>query len=158
VYRLFPGALGAGKRRPLDVEQAAFAEIFWPEFLASLGRALEWPAAEFAAEREAFDRDLLMYRRWTERAAFPGASPAQSQVSPFCDRCALLLDPSLMNEARDAATEFEREATHTAARILAQLGRGHPKTSPRRPPPAKKASRKGKASGHARRSARRRRR
>lgn len=122
VRQLLPGALGAGKRRPLGAEEAAFAEMFWREFLASLGRALEWPAAEFAAEREALERDLLMYRRWTERAGFPGAVTAQTQVSPFCDRCALLLDASMMEEARHAAAQFEGEAIRAAARILGQLG------------------------------------
>ena len=123
VYRLLPGALGARKGRPLEPEEAAFAEMFWPEFLNSLGRALEWPEAEFTAEREALDRDLLMYRRWTERTAFPGGVPAQTHVSPFYDRCALLLDPSMMEEARHAAAEFEKEVVRAAARIIGHLGR-----------------------------------
>jgi hypothetical protein len=123
VYRLLPGALGARKGRPLEPEEAAFAEMFWPEFLSALGRALEWPAAEFTAEREALDRDLLMYRRWTERATFPGEVPAQTHVSPFYDRCALLLDPSMMEEARHAAAEFEKEVVDAAARIIGHLGR-----------------------------------
>ena len=124
VYRLLPGALGARKGRPLEPEDAAFAEMFWPEFLAALGRVLEWPAAEIAAEREALDRDLLMYRRWSERAAFPGAvSVPHSAISPFSDRCALLLDPSMMEEARHAAAEFEKEVARAAAQIIGHLGR-----------------------------------
>jgi hypothetical protein len=156
VYRLFPGALGAPRGRPLDPEQAAFAKVFWLEFMDSLGRALEWPQDEFAAERESLDTDLLMYRRWIERAAFPGAGPGQTQVSPFCDRCALLLDPSLMDEARRTAAEFETEVTRAAARILGQLGRTGQRTSAKRPAGASKRSRKAKASKRARRSARRR--
>jgi hypothetical protein len=124
VHRLLPSALGARRGRPLEPEEVAFAAMFWPEFMASLGRALEWPAADLTTEREALDRDLLMYRRWTERAAFPGAlSVPQSGISPFCDRCALLLDPSMMEEARHAAAEFEQEVIRAAARIIGHLGR-----------------------------------
>jgi hypothetical protein len=122
VYRLLPGLLGARKGRPLEPEEAAFAEMFWPEFMTALGRSLEWPQADFTAEQEAFNRDLLMYRRWAERAPFPGALTSQAQVSPFYDRCALLLDPSMMPEAREAAAEFEKEVIATAARIVAHLG------------------------------------
>ncbi len=163
VYRLLPGALGARKGRPLEPEEAAFAEMFWPEFLASLGRVLEWPAAEITAEREALERDLLMYRRWTERTAFPGAAPVtQSGISPFYDRCALLLDPSMMEEARRAAADFEKEVTSSAARIIGQLGRtpvgksragGRPSRSRTRMGPKSRRARQAKRS--AKRSKRR---
>jgi hypothetical protein len=123
VHRLLPNALGARKGRPLQPEEAEFARIFWPEFMAALGRMLEWPPDEAASEREALDRDLLMYRRWSERAPYPGAPVPQDGVSPFLDRCALLLDPSTMEEARHAAAEFERVLTQAAARILDHLGR-----------------------------------
>jgi hypothetical protein len=123
VHRLMPATLGARKGRPLDPEEAAFAKIFWPEFMSALGRVLEWPPDECASEREALDRDLLMYRRWSERAPFPGAPVPQDGISPFLDRCALLLDPSTMEEARRAAAEFEKELVHAADRILGQLGR-----------------------------------
>jgi hypothetical protein len=121
IQRLFPSVLGARKSRPLEPEQAAFAKLFWPEFMGALGRALEWPPSEAAAEREAFDRDLLMYRRWTEREVFPGAL-AGLATSPFYDRCALLLDPATMETARAAAAEFERQLVRTAASILGHLG------------------------------------
>ena len=122
VHRLLPAALGARKGRPLEPEEVAFAKLFWPEFMTALGRVLEWPAVEVSAEREAFGRDLLMYRRWTERAAFPGAPVLESGVSPFYDRCALLLDSSTMEEARLAAAQFEKELVSTAAHIVDHLG------------------------------------
>jgi hypothetical protein len=150
VHRLLPGALGARRGRPLEPEEAAFAELFWPEFLASLGRALEWPAAEFTAEREALDRDLLMYRRWAERTAYSGALSAQTQVSPFYDRCALLLDPSMMEEARHASAEFEKEVVRAAARIIGQLGRAPVGKSRARGRPARSRTRSGQTSRRAR--------
>jgi len=133
VHRLMPAALGARKGRPLGPEEAGFAQMFWPEFMTALGRGLEWSPEEFAGEQEALDRDLLMYRRWSERAPFPGAPLQQQGPSPFLDRCALLLDPSTMEEARLAAAEFERELMSAAARILGQLGR----PSDERPQPKK---------------------
>lgn len=123
VSRQLPAVLGARKGRPLDAEEAAFARVFWPEFMTALGRALEWDPDEFASERDDFDRDLLMYRRWAERAPFPGAPVLQDAISPFLDRCALLLDPSTMEEARKAADGFQKELTMAATRLLSQLGR-----------------------------------
>jgi hypothetical protein len=146
IHRLMPAALGARKGRPLDPEEAAFAQMFWPEFITALGRALDWEPDEFASEQEAFDRDLLMYRRWAARAPFPGAPVPQNEASPFLDRCALLLDPSTMEEARQAATGFEKELVRTAAKIMGHLGvtssgRSRPRKSrpPRRPAPRKPA-------------------
>jgi hypothetical protein len=151
VHRLLPAALGARKGRPLEPEEIAFAKLFWPEFMTALGRVLEWLSADASAERETFDRDLLMYRRWTERAAFPGVPVQESGVSPFYDRCALLLDSSTMEQARLAAARFENELARTAAHIVGHLGqasaakarprirRGSAKKS-RRPRPPKKAA------------------
>jgi hypothetical protein len=155
VSRQMPAALGARKGHPLDAEEAAFARMFWPEFMTALGRALEWPPDEFASEREALDRDLLMYRHWAERTPFPGAPVPQDSTSPFLDRCALLLDPSTMEEARAAAADFQKELVSAAGRALVQLGRTHdekprqPKSrrsSPRAVPPKPTRARKLKKS------------
>jgi hypothetical protein len=141
-----PGALGAGPRHALRPEEAAFAESFFSEFLASLGRALEWLPAEFAAERGAFDRDLEMYARWGERPPAAGGPSAKDGASPFRDRCALLLDPSLMEEARRACAGFEHQVARAAAPIFAQLGRAtvrhakRPRLAKRSVRPARKSS------------------
>jgi hypothetical protein len=138
VFRLMPAALGARKRRPLEPEEAAFARIFLPEFMTALARVFEWEPEEHALEQEAFDRDLLMYRRWSERAPIPGALVPGEGISPFLDRCALLLDPSTMEEARRAAAQFENELVDAAASIIGHLGlastsKSRPKKSRRRP-------------------------
>ena len=151
LHRL-PSALGERKGHPLDAEEASFAQIFLPEFMTALVRVLEWPAAAEGSERDEFDRDLLMYRRWREHS--PSSDPAllQNRTSPFLDRCALLLDPSTMEQARAAAAKFEKELADVAARIVSQLGmagaeKARPRKSPRRPaarrkPPARKSKRK----------------
>jgi hypothetical protein len=38
---------------------------------------------------------------------------------PFADRCAMLLDPSLMEKARAAASELHSELEKIASRVLA---------------------------------------
>jgi hypothetical protein len=99
-----------------------------------------------------------MYRRWSERAPFPGAPVQQDGPSPFLDRCALLLDPSTMEEARLAAARFEQQLVETAAHILGHLGRPSEQQRPqskknrkvrapsRKPARAKKSSRRTKPS------------
>jgi hypothetical protein len=123
VLRLMPSALGGRKGIPLGTEEAAFFQMFQSEFMTALGRALEWPADELDSEQEAFDRDLLMYRRWFERVLTLDARLPQEGISPFLDRCALLLDPSTMEKAREAAAKFEKEITAAAAHIFELLGR-----------------------------------
>jgi hypothetical protein len=122
VRRLLPRAFVAASRGALDSGDAAFVEGFYAEFLASLGRALEWRPAEARAEAGAFRRDLEMYSQWCERS--PNATGAAgADESPFRDRCALLLDPPMMEQARRAAADFEKEIIRAAAQIFGQLGR-----------------------------------
>lgn len=192
VGRILPAAFSretaASKNRPghransapyLGPAEAALAQAFYAEFLASLGRSLEWSPSEAVAEATAFGRDLEMYQRWSGRsesqmatqlnpqfdmsfaqrinqrfsanpnsnweamrqdysAELPPADPiaiSGAGKSPFPDRCALILDPSMMDQARKAATEFEAEISRLAARMFAQLGR--PSSSPRRKPSRK---------------------
>ena len=101
--------------------EAQAAAAFHQELLAALGRALRW-SEEDAAE---FRRDLEMYQHLTAPAS-PGKSrrrrpePAQG---PFVDRCALLLDPAMMEKARRAAGRFRLELERATEKILAGLFR-----------------------------------
>lgn len=133
VRRLLPRAFAAASRGAPDPGEAAFLEAFYAEFLASLGRALEWRPAEARAEADAFRRDLEMYSRWCERSP-NAAGAAGAEESPFRDRCALLLDPPMMEQARRAAADFEKEIIRAAARMFGQLGRSRfPLRKPLRP-------------------------
>jgi hypothetical protein len=120
VARVF----SSGSRGASGSEEAAFSEAFFAEFLAALCRALVSSPEEARTETVAFRRDLAMYQRWSHR---PGAGEqsrrANALRSPFPDRCALLLDPSMMETARRAAADFETEIVHVEARVFAQLGR-----------------------------------
>lgn len=142
-------ALSSGPRGAPGPEEAAFAEVFFREFLAALCRALASSPEEARTEAEAFHRDLDMYQRWTHRSpAGELTQPAGAVSSPFRDRCALLLDPSMMEMARRAAADFEIEIVHAEARTFAQLGRhgvsrGKKEKRRRRPRKPWRSARKG---------------
>jgi hypothetical protein len=154
VERLIPAAFAARPRAVLRPDEAALADAFRTEFLASLARAQDWPPADVAADRSAFDRDLEMYRDWRLRGGSRAAASSAVE-SPFADRCALLLDPSMMEQARRAASAFESELLRHGAQLFARLGRPEsagsrgPRPRIRRTRPTHPAPR------HARRRARR---
>jgi hypothetical protein len=139
VHRLLPRTFEK-PRGVLRPEDAALSDAFYSEFLESLARALEWPATEAQAEALAFRRDLTMYARWAQRPVVSHAIDPKGGESPFSDRCAILLDPAMMEQARRAAVGFEIEITRLANRIFKQLGR-RTASHKRRPPPAKKRTR-----------------
>ncbi len=131
VRRLLPGAFGF-PRNPRPEDQA-LCDVFFNEFLEALGRALEWPLVEAELEAQAFRRDLETYTGWRERNAAPPARKASREGSPFPDRCAILLDSAMMEQARRAAAEFQSDLLRLGTRIFGQLGR---RTEPRKPSPA----------------------
>src|SRR5579872_938113 len=122
VRRLLPRALLVS-RNPRS-EELLLCDVFYTEFLEALGRALEWPPDESGTEAQAFRRDLETYTRWRERN--PILSPAHrasGDDSPFPDRCAILLDSAMMEQARRAAAKFQSELLRLGTRIFGQLGR-----------------------------------
>ena len=152
IRRLVPRAFSSG-RAAARPEESAVAETFFGEFVAAVGRALEWPAADTANEARAFARDLEMYWGWRTRsgastrgrAANSGrgaerwAGPASGE-SPFPDRCAILLDPPMMEQARRAAADFEAEFVRVGIQMFAQLGRRNDSFTPRSPARARRAA------------------
>jgi len=106
----------AAKRKSAPDLTGAFLDLFREEFFVALGQALEWAdsdAQEFWRDLE-LCRKLLIHepRRSSGYSARPGAS------GPFVDRVALLLDPSLMEQARRAAAKFQVELNAAADRTL----------------------------------------
>jgi len=156
IRLLLPRAFGGPRGAP-HPDQASLCDAFYADFLQALARSLGWPAHEAEAEAQAFQRDLAMYTRWRERPAGSPAGAGKPGGSPFPDRCAILLDPAMMEQARRAATDFEIEIMRLATRIFSQLGRrqvAHRRT-PARPRRASKPKRK-KNVAKARHSRRRR--
>jgi hypothetical protein len=172
IRRVVPRAFSSGGLAP-RAEESALAETFFGEFVAAVGRALEWPAADTASEARAFARDLEMYWGWRTRS---GASSRKRAIrsqqgsrqgsgrgpwpgeSPFPDRCAILLDPPMMEQARRAAAEFEGEFVAVGMQMFAQLGRRNESFTPRsparatRPAPPRRKSAGRDAAAPARRS------
>ncbi len=80
--------------------QAEGTGAFFQELLASLARGLRWSKTDLGE----FRRDLDFY--------------AHAPASAFADRCALLLDPSMLEQARHAAIRFQVEIENTAVKLL----------------------------------------
>ncbi|MGA9885344.1 MAG: hypothetical protein WBQ34_16635 [Candidatus Acidiferrales bacterium] len=100
-----------------DLELAIpFLDLFREEFFVALGQALQWTDDE----AEEFWRDLELYERLTpQEAQRTGAASRRFSVSgPFVDRVGLLLDPSLMEQARREACKFELDLNAAADRVL----------------------------------------
>jgi hypothetical protein len=95
-----------------------FLDLFREEFFVALGQAMDWSDDD---ARE-FWRDLDIYRMLGARRS-PGAARggAGAVSGPFVDRVALLLDPSLMEQARRAAGRFQLEIHTAADRVLQKV-------------------------------------
>ena len=99
-----------------------FLDLFREEFFVALGQALSW-SDEDARE---FWRDLDVYRMLSHRGSSRNVRRMASAASgPFVDRVALLLDPSLMEQARRAAGKFELEINGAADRVLRKVFSRH---------------------------------
>jgi hypothetical protein len=70
-----------------------------------------------------FWRDLGLYEKLSAREPRRPAGPAARAAAsgPFVDRVALLLDPSLMEQARRTAGRFEIELHASADRVLRKV-------------------------------------
>jgi hypothetical protein len=93
-----------------------FLDLFREEFFVALGQFLEWNH-EDALE---FWRDLELYEKLSEKrpTRVSKRKAAAMAYGPFADRVAMLLDPSLMEQARRAAAKFQVELNAAADRIL----------------------------------------
>ena len=96
-----------------------FLDLFREEFFVALGQALNWSDDD---ARE-FWRDLELCDNLAAREPHHMAGRASriAASGPFVDRVALLLDPSLMEQARRAAAKFQLELNATADRILRKV-------------------------------------
>jgi len=91
-------------------------DLFREEFFVALGQALQWSEAD----AKEFWRDLELYENLARREPRrqPGRTTRAIASGPFVDRTALLLDPSLMEQARRAAGRFQLELNAAADRVL----------------------------------------
>lgn len=110
-------ARGATRKKQPEIELAIpFLDLFREEFFVALGQAMQWTDED----AEEFWRDLDLYGKL--KGHEPHRSSAESRrlaiAGPFVDRVGLLLDPSLMEQARREAAKFELELHAAADRVL----------------------------------------
>ena len=114
------GARARPRKRKAILELAIpFLDLFREEFFVALGQALDWTESD----AEEFWHDLELYETLIGREPRGAARhPARAAASgPFVDRVALLLDPSLMEQARRAAGKFQLELNGAADRVLRKV-------------------------------------
>lgn len=97
--------------------EVAALNLFREEFFSALGQALRWTQAEF----EEFARDYDLYES-AGRGRSVSARGAKAAVSgPFVDRCGLLIDPSMLEQARRAASKFESQLRGATLQALKRV-------------------------------------
>jgi hypothetical protein len=103
--------------RPSGMEMAIpFLDLFREEFFVALGQSLAWSDQD----AQEFWHDLELYEMLAAREPARPAGRAWAS-GPFVDRVALLLDPSLMEQARRAAAKFQVEINASADRVLRKV-------------------------------------
>src|ERR1700689_4788135 len=93
-----------------------FLDLFREEFFVALGQSLSWTDQD----AQEFWHDLGLYEMLAAREPSRPAGRA-SASGPFVDRVALLLDPSLMEQARRAAGKFQLDINAAADRVLRKV-------------------------------------
>jgi hypothetical protein len=105
--------------RKLNLDELEAMEAFLRELLAALGRAQNWNAED----RQQFGRDLALYSdfsaRREQRAGWrKKKGNVREEEAPFIARVALLLDPSMLEEARRSARKFYGSMAPLARKLL----------------------------------------
>ena len=120
VREALPAFFGKKQRSKLKVEEAEAVDAFFHEFLAATERAHRWQAED----RRQFRRDLALYTDFRppkeSMANKRKGGKAQVEHAPFTARVALLLDPSMLEEARAAARKFQGSVDLLARKLLRQ--------------------------------------
>jgi len=113
---LLPGYLVRRQTPILRGPEAEAADVFREEFYGALAAQLRWTPSDLEEFRS--DQELLAQLS----AALPRPMKTARGVvaqGPFADRCALLLDPSMLEKARQAAARFQVEVEALAEKVLA---------------------------------------
>jgi hypothetical protein len=126
VPQVMPRFFGKKQYAVLKAEEKEAMDAFFLELLAALGRVLRWNAGD----RRLFGSDLDLYAEFAARPAkltnTRKRGKVQGEDPPFVGRVALLLDPSMLDQARRAARKFHEDVRRLARKILSQTL--HPRT------------------------------
>jgi hypothetical protein len=118
---------GAAKRAPAALRgteiarqseaEAAALNLFREEFFAALGEALRWTQADF----QEFARDYDLYEAAGAHGKIRPSAAKVAASGPFVDRCGLLVDPSMLEQARRAAGNFEAQLRAATLQTLKRV-------------------------------------
>ena len=114
-----PQCLGIRPSQRVTPAQSRLVKLFREEFYSALRRGLGGNEKEF----EDFCRDIELFRKLY--AEVPRVSKRSRAVAtpkgPFVDRCGLLLDAPMLDQARHAAAKFEAELVATASAVVKKV-------------------------------------
>jgi hypothetical protein len=136
VRRVLPRFFGKTQYSKLKEDEKETIELFFRECIAALGRAWSWQAED----RRQFARDLALYSDFATRPIVPANTrkrgngkqkirrqkqqpirqAIQQEEPPFIGRVALLIDPSMIDQARRAARKFHSDVERLAQKLLRQ--------------------------------------
>ncbi len=121
IPRVLPRFFGKTHGSKLTTEEKESIEVFFGEWMAALGRAWNWKAED----KRRFGHDLELYSNAGAPRIVRGKvrkrrNVPQQEEPPFIGRVALLLDPSMLDQARQAARKFHDEVKRLAPKILRQ--------------------------------------
>ena len=120
VPQVLPRFFGKKQHATLKEEEKTAMDAFFLELMAALGRVWGWNAQD----RRQFGHDLDLYSECAARPVKVAKGRKRGKVReedpPFIGRVALLLDPSMLDQARRAAREFHEDVRRLARKILSQ--------------------------------------
>jgi hypothetical protein len=120
VRESLPLFFGKKQKNKLKTGEMEAIDSFSRELLAALARAQNWNGED----RRQFRRDLSLYSDFRARQEIAANTRKKGKTSeeeaPFIARVALLLDPSMLEQARRAARKFHGGVGLLARKLLRQ--------------------------------------
>ena len=120
IPQLLPRFFGKTQQAKLKDEERQAMDAFFVELMAALGRVWKWNGED----RRQFCHDLKLYSDFAVRSAKAAQdrkrTKAREEDPPFVGRVALLLDPSMLDQARRATRKFHGEVRGLARKVLTQ--------------------------------------
>jgi hypothetical protein len=118
VHDSLPAFFGKKLQSKLKSEELEIIEAFSSELLGGLARAQNWNSED----RKEFQRDLAMYAEFNAKQEKSAGARRRGKLpeeeAPFVARVALLLDPSMLEQARRAARKFHGDLGLLARKLL----------------------------------------
>jgi hypothetical protein len=118
VHAAMPSFFGMKAKGKLRNEEADAIDAFFRELLAALARAQNWSGED----RKQFGRDLQLYSEFNARREKAAGGRKKEKLpdeeAPFIARVALLLDPSMLEQARRATQKFHKDVGKLARKLL----------------------------------------